>query len=125
MNRPTVIPRSEWPTVLQPFAHQLKGLAVGGCVDPARETRMEGGTLAHCHVSRKGRVDFDGWICVKSARVLGFRLLLLHEVGHLLTRRGHDDRWRKKVRAIGGRLGPVNYAGMELLDYRKGRKLPR
>ena len=120
-----MIPRAAWPAVLHPFADRLAGLAVGGCIDPDVGDLPGAGTLAHCHVNPRQRVDFDGWICVKSARVLGFRLLLLHEVGHLLTRDGHGDRWRKKVRQIGGRLGPVTYSGMQLLDYRKGRKRPR
>ncbi len=39
-----------------------------------------------------------------AARRLQDRLLMLHELAHILTGHGHTDVWRAKLLAIGGTL---------------------
>lgn len=121
--KPVILPRALYPAAIKPHARRIRGVCLFGCIDPSGATPLRAEHEAHVHVDRSARVAFEGWICIRTARALGFRELLLHEVAHLLTRRGHDERWRRKVREIGGKLGPV--WGLHVLDYRKGAKRPR
>lgn len=91
--------RRRLPACVRPF-HILKGICVGRCIDPNNTID----TSAHAHVSG----DCHGWICLKHKFQLKERLVLLHEVAHLLVGPNHDhDRWwRDMVVAIGGTVKP-------------------
>lgn len=80
------------------------GLFVGGCVK-----RGDGSSFraqAHAHTA-KG--DTQGWICVRSRKRLYTpagkpSMLMLHELAHILTGEGHTDKWRAKLRELGGQI---------------------
>lgn len=59
---------------------------------------------AHAHISGSGGPR--GYICARSRKLLVE--LLIHEIAHLAADTGHDDRWRKSVRRLGGRV-PAAY----------------
>jgi len=95
--------------VLQvPAMPELRGLFVGGCVE-----RGEGSSFrarAHAH-NFPGRQMY-GWVCVRSVKRVGLvsengvvikpSRLLWHEYAHILTpKHGHDDTWRRTMRALG------------------------
>jgi len=87
---------------------ELKGVFVGGCVE-----RGDGSSFrarAHAHTTWRGGVpkESDGWICVRSTKRLykadgSPSNLMLHELAHILTNQGHTDRFRDKLRELGGR----------------------
>jgi hypothetical protein len=96
------MPRVEYP-LFQRYP-ELKGVFVGGCVD-----RGDGSSFrAKAHAHTKG--SNTGWICVRSAKRLYVpgtdrpSKLMLHELAHILTGRGHDDTWRREVRRLGGTI---------------------
>jgi hypothetical protein len=78
---------------------ELKGICVGGCVDKDLIITPDIAT-AHAHTT-----FFNGWICLKHKYLLKEKLVLLHEVAHLITDLGapsHGKEWRKNVVALGG-----------------------
>jgi hypothetical protein len=81
---------------------QFKGLFVGGCVDRTDKSAFT--ERAHAHSDP----PYKGWICVDAAEPLYIggtkkpNMLMLHELAHLLSKHGHDDVWRKRVRELGG-----------------------
>lgn len=77
---------------------EVTGLFVGGCVKRGEGSRFH--AKAHAHTDN----PFMGWICVLSAKRLTDRMLMLHEVAHVITGLGHVDAWRKKLLEIGGTL---------------------
>ena len=88
---------------------QLKGIFVGGCVD-----RGEGSSFraqAHAHTSKTDK-NYH-WICVRSAKRLYMSdgrpsRLLWHELAHIITDHGHDDKWRAEMKRLGQPL-PKQY----------------
>lgn len=95
---------------------EVIGVFVGGCVD-----RGDGSSFrakAHAH----DKDPHKGWICHRGTKWLKCRELLLHEVAHVLTGAGHNDKWRKKVIDIGGTLNPV--LGV-MKDYNKKTYVPK
>ena len=92
-----IIEPADLPKFLAPYRKLIKGVCVGGC---RFGDDMEDG-MAHAHVAKP---QF-GYICVLNRFYLRSRVLMLHEVGHLLAPDGrHGDSWRKAVLAIGGTL---------------------
>ena len=57
---------------------------------------------AHAHIARTEPAWAVGYICARSKRALLDSLL--HEVAHLAADSGHDDKWRKKLTNLGGRV---------------------
>lgn len=97
------------PVVFAPFAAhpELAGVFVGGCV--VRGVGSSFRAQAHAHLDGAHR----GWICVRSWRRLYTASgapgqLMLHELAHLVSGRGHDDAWRAAARSLGYRL-PAQY----------------
>ncbi len=85
----------------------VRGIHIGStCVDGSPWGE---GEMAHAHASR-GRQDSAKWttgyICARSKKDLATHLI--HEIAHLAADSGHDDRWRKSVRKLGGRV-PAAY----------------
>lgn len=92
-----VVPADQVPEVLRGYA-ALAGIFIGGCVERGVGSSFR--AQAHAHT----RGEKKGWICIRGWRRLYQRALLIHELAHILTSAGHDDRWRKKVRELGGRV---------------------
>lgn len=84
----------------------LIGVHIGPvCIDGEPFTVTERGAPegAHAHITDpKCRDPFLGWICAKDLSSL--RVLLVHEIAHLAADAGHDDRWRRSVHRLGGRV---------------------
>lgn len=91
---------------------EVKGIFTGGCVE-----RGEGSSFrakAHGHLWG----EYAGWICVRAARRLNDRMLMLHEAAHVITSAGHTDKWRAKLLEIGGTLDETD----SLRSYRKVKR---
>lgn len=98
--------RHHWPEPLQGY-QELKGVFVGGCYKRGEGSRFR--AKAHTHYK-------EGRICILSPARLAEKMLLLHELAHVLAPGGHDDKWRAKLLEIGGTLDEV--PGL-LRSYRK------
>jgi len=91
------------------FKVPVRGIHIGStCVDG---TPFDVGEEAHAHVNHKpGKADSSnatlGYICARSLSALSRHLV--HEIAHLAADSGHDDRWRRSVRQLGGRV-PAAY----------------
>lgn len=91
---------------------EVTGIFTGGCI-----ARGEGSSFrakAHSHTDN----PFMGWICVRSAKRLTDRMLMLHEAAHIITGLGHVDSWRKKLLEIGGTLDATD----SMKSYHKKRR---
>ena len=64
---------------------------------------IEYDVAAHAHTTGCPPV---GWVCAKTKKDLAVEIL--HELAHLAADTGHDDRWRKSVHRLGGRV-PAAY----------------
>ena len=91
------------------FKVPFRGVHIGPtCIDGSEfgTTTRNGQTYeigAHAHCSGDRPV---GYICARS--LSAFRELVIHEIAHLAADSGHDDRWRKTMRRLGGRV-PAAY----------------
>ena len=79
---------------------EVKGVFVQGCVDRGDGSSFR--RLAHAHTTKTDKNY--GWICIRSPKRLTQKGLLIHELAHILTGDGHTDKWRAKVRELGGSL---------------------
>lgn len=84
---------------------EVKGVFVEGCVDRGDGSRFR--HRAHAHTDPKS--EHHGWICVLSRKRLynakgNPSELMLHELAHILTGVGHTDKWRAKLKELGGTL---------------------
>ena|SRR5208282_134756 len=95
--------RSKFPLCIRHF-EQLAGICVGGCIDIRCELAQPNTAkvIAHAHYLRSD--PFRGWLCFRFEYCLQERLLLLHEMAHILTHNApsHGKAWRSKVVEIGG-----------------------
>lgn len=80
---------------------EVKGVFIGGCVERGVGSKFR--AKAHAHTKGFHR----GWVCFRSDKWIGHRLLCLHEFVHIVTREGHTDRWQKFLLQIGGTLEAV------------------
>lgn len=97
-------------TLADVLAHPAcRGLSVGKCLaglewEDSPTSEFEN---AHAHHSRTNDVHhrYHGLICVRWARKLGsdeqVSRTVIHELCHLISRSGHDDRWRRVMRQFG------------------------
>ncbi len=90
------IPRSQYPEDLR--GRSAVQVFVGGCYQRGVGSKFR--AKAHAHYK-------TGWICFRSDKWLGDRMLILHELAHLISGQGHNDRWRKVLLEIGGTLEPT------------------
>lgn len=83
------------------FKVPLRGVHIGSaCIDGS-----EYGEGIEAHTHHKGSPPI-GYICARSMRA--FKEHLIHELAHLAADAGHDDKWRRSVRELGGRV-PAAY----------------
>lgn len=84
----------------------------GKCIDGS----SLGAGIAHAHLNARDE-DFPGWICfsrrkdigrISNHRVVAPSQALFHEYAHILSQRGHDDRWRAKMLNLGQQI-PLSY----------------
>ncbi len=103
--REVIRKRSLFPKCVRQFK-ELKGICIGECIvkgDPVDLPGSKGG--AHSH-AWEGDPD-KGWVCLSYKYQLKEKLLLLHEVAHLIANKAlstpsHGKKWREAVVAIGG-----------------------
>jgi len=78
---------------------ELKGIFIGGCIKRGEGSSFRAKAHAHCFDNDK----YKGWICVRSLkRVYKPETkepsnLIMHELAHIITKHGHDDKWRKQM----------------------------
>lgn len=109
-----ILEKSQYPLDLQ--NEVVKGVFVGGCVDRGEGSRFH--AKAHAHTSGANK----GWMCFLKFNRIKEPMLVKHELAHLLTDEGHNDKWRAKVLELGGTLDACNSVidGKELLrSYQK------
>ena len=88
------------------FKVPFRGVHIGPtCVDGSAYEMTRNGRQADAHAHTTGCKP-TGYICAKSLSAL--RELLVHEIAHLASDSGHDDRWRTTVKRLGGRV-PAAY----------------
>lgn len=84
----------DWP--------EVRGLFLGGCVERGIGSSFRAQAHSHCMPDDPHR----GWICVRSPRRVFVgdsdrpSRLMWHERAHMLTGRGHDDKWRAMMRQL-------------------------
>jgi len=106
------MPIAELPDELmtdEVFKSGFRGLFVGGCIE-----RKEGSSFrakAHAHYIRHGHnvnkgelQKYGGWICIRSAKRINQRGLLIHELSHLVANCGHTRKFYETVRRLGGTI---------------------
>lgn len=106
-----ILPSNEWPECLKD-RKEVVGVFVGGCIigHDKRFYRSNDNkriALAHAHIKGKHR----GWICVPYKSRLRSRYLMLHELAHLIVRKGHKNKWRRTLKKLGGTLKPYKLSG--------------
>jgi hypothetical protein len=102
--------RSEFPKCVQKFK-ELKGICIGGCVDKDVSFTNDD-CWAHSHSNSYDK--YTGWICLHYKYQLKHKLLLLHEVAHLIANKQknthhHGTRWKQAVSYIGGTYKAYTY----------------
>lgn len=103
----TMLPRKEWPLILQ--HPKVKSISVGGCPCPddclkpmfIRGKKYLPMAIAH---------DDIGHISFINKRVMNIKYIQIHELAHILTKEGHTDKWRNTVLELGGTLKKMKYA---------------
>ena len=107
----TKLTRQHFPKYLQKFK-ELKGICVGGCIDPAVTlgTGIPGECVAHGH--RNHLDHYHGWICVQHKYLIRMKLTMLHEMAHVLVGYGqpHGKEWKKRLVEIGGTFKSYSYS---------------
>lgn len=96
------------------FKSGFRGIFYGGCIDHSHNGHKEGTSFrakAHAHLVRKthgknkGELQkYGGWICYRSAKRLGSRNLIIHELSHIITNEGHSRKFYECVRRLGGKI---------------------
>jgi hypothetical protein len=83
-----------------------KGTFVNGCIK-----RGDGSSFrARAHAHNDPIYPCYGWICVRSVKRVFIKgtnkpsKLMLHELAHILSKSGHDKKWAKKVKELGGAI---------------------
>jgi hypothetical protein len=66
-------------------------------------SRFRAKAHAHCNKGDENK----GWICILGHKRLTDRMLMLHELAHLIAPGGHNDRWRQVLVDLGGTLDPT------------------
>lgn len=111
-----VLPKGEWPEVLD--HPRVRGVCLRGCVQTGTRAMFyakkgAAKTMAHAHITG----EYEGWICVRNQIVLRNRLLLLHELAHVITRQIHTTEWAYTLLQIGGTVDEFEVDGQRIRAY--------
>lgn len=87
---------------------EYKGTFVKGCVERGDGSSFRAKAHAHCDKDD----PYFGWICVRSPKRVFMKdkfplkpsMLMIHELAHILSVSGHNDKWRKTIKELGGRV---------------------
>lgn len=114
--------RADFPSCIRQYK-ELKGICVGECID--KSVIFKKGHIAHAHC-----YDGDahqGWICVRCKYHLKIKMLMLHEVAHLIACKSlstppHGKKWREVLLKMGGTYKGYRYKDAsgkihETIDY--------
>lgn len=118
-----ILSLDRYPSELQGHP-EVAGVFVGGCVSRGDGSRFH----AKAHVHLRPTDKYFHWMCFLSERRLQDKMLVLHELAHVLTGVGHIDKWREKVLELGGTLDPVmerSGKGVLLRSYQKKSRYGR
>ena len=85
------------------FKRPVRGIHIGGFVDGGP---LEPDEVAHAHLTGSQPKQYVGYICVRTKRELAGALF--HELAHLASDSGHDDKWRTQMRRLGARIPAHN-----------------
>lgn len=85
------------------FKQPVRGIHIGGCIDG---NPLPPDVVAHAHLGSSYPKGYIGYICARSKSDL-FEALL-HELAHLAADSGHDEKWRKSLRKLGGHVPAAN-----------------
>ncbi len=94
-----ILDKQDYPPELR--HPKVQGVFIGGCVKRGDGSRFR--SKAHSHIDGK----HNSWICILSSRRLSDKMLLLHELAHIITGVGHVDKWRAVVLEIDGTLEEI------------------
>ena len=103
-----IVKRQALPKCIRQFK-KLKGICVGKCISGKDlDLKKE---VAHAHAFND---IYKGWICLHYKYQLKEKLVLLHEVAHLIGNNKikhlpHGKEWKKVVQNIGGTFKPFKY----------------
>jgi len=101
------MPVAELPKELlteEVFKSGFRGIFVGGCIERKEGSSFRGKAHAH-YVKYKGKHQkYGGWICIRSAKRLKQKNLLIHELAHIITGQGHTKKFYECVRRLGGSI---------------------
>lgn len=77
----------------------VKKIYVGGCIATGlgRLRQARGGADAHAHTHGLHK----GWVCFQTPEDVLDDELRLHELAHILSGTGHDDKWRAAMTSLG------------------------
>ncbi len=101
--------RADFPSCVRQYK-ELKGISVGECVDKDIDIGKNHVAHAHCYNGD----PHQGWICVRCKYHLKVRLLMLHEVAHLVACQArdvppHGKIWRETLLQMGGTYKSYQY----------------
>ena len=108
------LPIEDTPKYLLAFK-ELEVIFFGGCGLGLEFITQGYPAFAHCHIFDDGM----GWICVPNKTRLRNRMIMLHEVAHIIAKSNHTDKWRKVLLSIGGTLDPIKVGKEMTRSYHK------
>jgi hypothetical protein len=103
--RQVIRKRSLFPKCVRQFK-ELKGICIGECIIKGESVDLpgsKGGAHSHAWLGD----PYHGWVCLSYKYQLKEKLVLLHEVAHLIANKApstpsHGKKWREAVVSIGG-----------------------
>lgn len=102
MKRTILKKRKHFPKCIRNFK-QLKGICIGQCIDKSCSISPQ--HIAHAHSAKSD--PYRGWLCFRYKYLLKIKLVLLHEMAHLIANKNykmppHGKKWKAALLKIGG-----------------------